>query len=61
MIEPTGPEHTPKQPTDTCRPVMVDGEIIRVLGDAEMDATDREMFAEIVRAAKRKFAAEGGS
>ncbi len=43
---------------DKCRPVEVDGEIIRVHGGAEMDATDREMFADVVRAAKRKFDAE---
>ena len=44
--------------TDKCRPVEVDGEIIRVLGGREMDAKDREMFAEIVRAAKRRMLAE---
>jgi len=43
---------------DTCRPVEVDGEVIRVLGGAEMDAADRDAFAEIVRAAKRKMLAE---
>jgi hypothetical protein len=43
---------------DKCRPVEVDGEIIPVLGGAEMDANDREMFADLVRAAKRKLAAE---
>jgi hypothetical protein len=37
---------------DTCRPVEVDGEIIRVHGGAEMDAADRTAFAEVVRAAK---------
>jgi hypothetical protein len=41
---------------DKCRPVVVDGEVIRVLGDGEMDATDREMFADLVRAAKRRYA-----
>ena len=44
--------------TDKCRPVEVDGEVIRVHGGAEMDAADREAFADIVRAAKRRFAAE---
>lgn len=43
---------------ETCRPVEVDGEIIRVLGGEEMDDTAREAFADLVRAAKRKFAAE---
>jgi hypothetical protein len=41
---------------DRCRPVEVDGEVIRVLGGREMNATDREAFADIVRAAKRRFA-----
>ena len=45
---------------DKCRPVEVDGEIIRVLSANReaMDATDREMFAEVVRAAKRRWLAE---
>ena len=45
---------------DKCRPVEVDGETIRVLvaGREAMDATDREMFADVVRAAKRKWLAE---
>ena len=45
---------------DKCRPVEVDGEIIQVHGGAEMDATDREMFADVVRAAKRRMASETG-
>jgi hypothetical protein len=40
---------------DKCRPVVVDGEVIRVLGGREMSAADREAFAEIVRAAKRRM------
>ena len=43
---------------DKCRPVEVDGEIIRVLGGREMNAADREAFADIVRAAKHRFAAD---
>ena len=43
---------------DKCRPVEVDGEMIRVHGGEEMDAKDREMFAEVVRAAKRRLATE---
>ena len=43
---------------DKCRPVEVDGEIIRVSGGEQMDAKDREMFAEVVRAAKRRWLAE---
>jgi len=43
---------------DKCRPVEVDGETIRVHGDGEMDATDREMFADVVRAAKRRLRAD---
>ena len=41
--------------TDKCRPVEVDGEVIRVHGGAEMDAESQAYFAEIVRAAKRRL------
>jgi hypothetical protein len=54
-------EPQPFQPVDICRPVEVDGEIIRVHGGAEMDADTRAMFAEVVLAAKRRLAAEGGA
>jgi hypothetical protein len=40
---------------DTCRPIDVDGETIRVHGAAEMTEEDRGHFAEIVRAAKRRL------
>jgi hypothetical protein len=43
---------------DKCRPVEIDGEIIRVHGGAEMDAVTREAFADVVRAAKRRYVAE---
>lgn len=33
----------------------IDGEVIRVRGEREMDDTDRAMLAEIVRAAKREL------
>ncbi|HEY8881917.1 MAG TPA: hypothetical protein VIM47_00805 [Dermatophilaceae bacterium] len=36
----------------TCRPVEVDGEVIRVLGDKPMDTEAQAAFAEVVRAAK---------
>jgi len=45
---------------DECRPVEVDGEVIRVYGGEQMDAESREMFADVVRAAKRRLAAETG-
>ena len=38
--------------------VEVDGEIIRVHGDAVVGADDRVVLAEILRAAKRRYAAE---
>ena len=44
--------------SDECRPVEVDGEIIRVRGEQEMTALDRDAFAEVIRAARRKFFAE---
>lgn len=43
---------------DTCRLIEVDGEVIRVLGGHGMDDEDRAAFAEIVRAAKRRFDSE---
>lgn len=43
---------------DKCRPVVVDGQVIRVLGGAEMTEQARGYFADLVRAAKRKHAAE---
>lgn len=43
---------------DECRIVEVDGEPIRVHGGSEMDEAGREAFAQIVRAAKAKMAAE---
>ncbi|MEU4154795.1 hypothetical protein [Streptomyces antimycoticus] len=46
------------QPDDTCRPVEIDGETIRVRGAAEMSNESRAMLAEVVGAAKRKYAAE---
>lgn len=39
---------------DNCHSVEVDGETVLVRG-GEMDETDRMHFAEIVRAAKRKY------
>lgn len=43
---------------DTCRPVEVDGEIIRVHGSRPMDEYEQGLFAQIVRAAKRRMEAE---
>ena len=43
---------------DTCRPVGVDGGIVRVHGGSEMNAADLDAFADIVRAAKRRYASE---
>lgn len=51
------PDEEPK-PEGTCRPVEVDGETIRVRGTGEFTDREREFAAEIVRAAKRKYAAE---
>jgi hypothetical protein len=43
---------------DKCSPVVVDGEVIRVLGGREMDEADQAALTEIVQAAKRKMAAD---
>lgn len=45
-------------PEDTCRPVEVDGEIIRVHGSREMTEVEEGYFAEIIRAAKARMEAE---
>jgi hypothetical protein len=43
---------------ETCRSVEVDGETIRVLGGEQMSAESQAAFADLVRAAKRRTAAE---
>jgi hypothetical protein len=43
---------------DTCRPIEVDSEIISVRGSGDMTEQEQGYVAEIVRAAKRKYAAE---
>jgi hypothetical protein len=46
------------EPEDTCRPVEVDGETIRVRGTGELTAEGQAALASIVRAAKAKMTAE---
>ncbi|MEU3507921.1 hypothetical protein ABZ733_08315 [Streptomyces longwoodensis] len=53
----TQPEHDRTVADDSCRPVEVDGETIRVRGSGDWTEQDAEFFGEIVRAAKRKYAA----
>lgn len=48
-------------PEDTCRPVEIDGEIIRVHGSRDMTDVERGYLAEIVRAAKARMEAEAAS
>lgn len=43
---------------DTCRPLDVDGQTIRVLGSGEWTAEDRAAMAEVVRAAQQRMGAE---
>lgn len=43
---------------DTCRAIEVDGETVHVRGTGEMTEQERAYFAEVIRAAKRKFEAE---
>jgi hypothetical protein len=43
---------------DRCRPVEIDGEIIRVRGAEEMSDESRAALADVIQAAKRKHAAE---
>lgn len=51
-VDQEGPE------ADTCRPVDIGGETIRVHGVGEMSAASREALAEIVAATRRRFEAE---
>jgi hypothetical protein len=39
--------------SDQCRPVEVNGEVVRVRGDREMDEADRAALAEVIDAARR--------
>lgn len=39
---------------DRCRPVEVDGDVVLVRGDRELNDQDRAALAEVVRAVKRK-------
>lgn len=43
---------------DTCRPVEIDGETIRVRGSGELTEQGQEALTALVRAAKAKFIAE---
>lgn len=45
---------------DECRIVEVDGEPVRALFTGEPDQADLDAFAEIVRAARRRFERELG-
>lgn len=40
-------------PEDSCRVVVVDGELIRVRGGRRMNPQEVDAFADVVRAAKR--------
>ncbi|MFD6490311.1 hypothetical protein [Streptomyces sp. NPDC060188] len=46
------------EPEDTCRPVEIDGETIRVRGGAELTDEGREALSNLVQAAKAKLTAE---
>lgn len=52
------PDVAQPEPADTCRPVTVDGEIVRVHGGHEMTDEERVAFADVIRAARRRYAAE---
>lgn len=46
------------EPEDTCWPVEVDGETIRVRGSGELSGESQQALTEVARAVKVKFAAE---
>lgn len=41
--------------SDQCRDVEIDGQVVRVRGDREMNDTDKAMLAEVIAAARRKL------
>lgn len=43
---------------DLCRPVEIDGELLRVRGAHDMNEESRAALADVIRAVKRKYAAE---
>jgi hypothetical protein len=49
---------SPPEPTDTCRLVEVDGEQVLVRGDGEMTEQDQAALAEVIAAARRRYAAQ---
>jgi hypothetical protein len=52
------PEATEATEPDTCRPVEVDGQSIRVRGSGQMTPEAEEALAALVRVAKTKFVAD---
>jgi hypothetical protein len=46
------------EPEDTCRPVDIDGETIRVRGSGDLTDEGQEALAALVRVAKAKFVAD---
>lgn len=52
------PSAPAEEPQDTCRTIQVDGGPVHVRGAGEMTAEGRTYFAEVVQAAKRRYAAE---
>jgi hypothetical protein len=56
MTEQPATEATEQE--DTCQPVEVDGEMIRVRGSGDLSEESQEALASVVRAAKAKFVAE---
>jgi hypothetical protein len=55
MSDQSAPEATDP---DTCRPVQVDGETVRVRGSGELTEEGQEALTALVRVAKSKFVAE---
>jgi hypothetical protein len=58
MTEQTNQTATEATEQDTCRPLEVDGEMIRVRGSGDLSEEGQEALASLVRAAKAKFVAE---
>ncbi|WP_405925455.1 hypothetical protein [Streptomyces sp. NBC_00035] len=58
LAHPDAADASAEPGSDTCRPVEVDGQTIRVHGSRELDGREQELLAELVRAAREMFLTE---
>jgi len=58
FVDPAARQTTGQDHTEACRPVEVDGTTVLVRGNSNWTEQDQHFMAEVVQAAKRKYAAE---